>query len=306
MALQMLRLTQEATYNVFNPSMTPPQLLIYLPMGDACTIQKTPGYIPIRDAGVGNRVIRRLLGRYVVGGSITTYLFPSQATLLTTWAATLIGSAPCLNLNSFTVDRVLFLDDSCETIYQRTTGCKIDKFDLSADATDSGFLLTCKMDIMGSIYNDAITITDFPTPSFTSYPVDNPYEFFNLAGNLTINGSRTNFESFNLSIDNILKPFSQETLNVGNIDWFGRDITWGCKTKYKSATDRQTWNAGTLFPVSAEFNNGTHTITFNLEASNSFSGVADSLPIDDYFTQMISGMALLDQTANTDLAITIT
>lgn len=306
MALQMLRLTQETTYNTFQTSApSNQQALIYLPMGDGCTIQKTPMYIPLRDAGQGNRMTRRLLGRYTVGGSIKTPLFPSQAALLLGWASTFVGTTPCLNLHSFTVDRVMFLDDTCTPIYQRTTGCKIDKFDLMADATDSGFLLNCSIDVMGSIYDDTITVTDFPTPSYTSYPVDNPYEFFHLAGNLTINAARTNFSSFSLSIDNILKSFAQETPNVGNIDYFGRDITWSSKVKYKSAADRQTWNTGALFPVSAEFNNGAHSVTFNLEASNSFTGVGDSMPIDDYFTQTISGQALLDQTANTDLAITI-
>ncbi len=310
MALQMVRLTEEATYNVFNPSMTPPQLLLFLPMGDACTVQKMPQYEPIRDAGVGNRMIRRILGRYEVKGSIKTFLFPSQASLLTSWAATLVNSSPCLDLKSFTVDRAIFLDQTCTPIRQRSLGCKIDKFELTADNSDNSFLLNVNMDIIGSKYDDTITGSDFPTPSYSSYPTDNPFEFYQLAagvsGIMNINGARTNFQSFMLSINNMLQPFPDENLFPSYVGWFGRDVTWSARTLYKSAADRVVWNTGALVTVEAKFNNGTHAVDFNLQASNSYTSVVDSLPIDNFFTQTVSGQSLLDQSSDSDLAITVT
>lgn len=307
MGYQMVRITQEATYNVFNTSATSGQKAdIFLTSGDACTVQKTPQYVPLRDSGVGNRMIKRFPGRYTVGGGLKTPLFPSQALLLTSLAANLTGSAPCYDLPSFTLDRLFFLDDSCATVYQRTTGCKIDQFTLSADMSDGGFFLMADMQIMGSKYDDTITNTDFPTQSLSAYPLDDPYLFYNLAGNLTIDTVRTKFQSFTLSIDNILKSFPDETLYVGSVGWKGRDVTWSTKLLYQTQTDRRAWNTGGLHTVSATFNNGTHSVAFNLEASNSYTSVGDSMPLDDYYTQTLSGQSLMDQASGTDLAITVT
>lgn len=307
MGLTMVRITQEAVFNTFNTGAAAGlKADIFLPSADACTVQKTPMFTPIRDAGVGNRLIRRLPGRYTVGGSLNTYLFPSQALLLTNLATEFVGSTPCLDIPSFTLDQVMLLDDNCLAIYQRTTGCKIAKLDLSADQSDSGYRMMAKMDIMGSIYNDTITVTDFPTPVFSAYPADNPFAFSDLAGNLTIDSVRTNFQSFNLSIANVLKGFPDENLYMSSIGWKGRDVTMSTKLKYKAATDRQSWNTGALHAISAEFNNGTHTVTFDLKSSNSFTAVSDSRPLDDYYTQTISAEAMVDPSALTDLAITVT
>lgn len=291
--LQLVRLTQETTYNTF-PG-TPgagTQQDIFLPVGNAMTVRAMPQFAMIRDAGQANRTIRKNIGRTAVSGSLQSLLFPSQTAYVLGLAAGIVGSAPCLDLPSFTIDNLQVLP-VCASVYRRYTGCKVGQFTLSADQSEGGMYAIWKADIIGSTPL-AITSTDFPTPALSAYPTDDPFEFFHIAGHVTIGGARTNIQSLQLTINNMTKSFPDENRFANNVGWFGRDVTLSLKLLYKSAADRLAYEAGTKQAVSVAFNNGTTTLTINMQGVCNMDSVEDDLPLDDYFTQTLTLSSLVD------------
>lgn len=306
MGLQIVRFTKETTYNTF-PT-TPgagTQQYFFIPVDDAVTILPEPQFFQIRDAGVGNRVIVQNVGRVNVGGDFQTYLFPSQMAYLKT-LMDLVGTAPCLDVASFAVDRGIYLEDgACGRADRRYTGCKLGALTLSSDSTAQGSLFMLKGSVVGSTPR-AITDTDLPVPALSAYPADDPYLFFQTAGKLTIGSARTNYQSLSLSVGNVLQPFPDESKFYGRIGWFGRTVTLTAKLLYKSNADRLSYEAGTKMDASLAIDNGITTTTFDLGGNALITSLSDSLPLGDYFTQTIAITALMDRTLGTPTDFTIT
>lgn len=306
MGLQAVRITQEVAYNTYPSSPATGTFTdIFLPVDDAMSVRPTPQFWQINDASQGNRPIRRNVGRTNITGTLQTYLFPSQAGLLMGLATTLTGTAPCLDLNSFTIDHAIFRDGNCAVDYRRYTGCKFGNVTLTADNTDQGCLLMFKGDVIASTPR-VITVTDFPTPALSAYPADDPFLFYQTSSHFTIGTVRTNYQSLSLSVANVLKSFMDESIYVSSVDWFGRTTNLSAKLKYKAFTDRSNYEIGTKQAASVKFDNGTHSVLFDLGGQAIFDAVSDSLPLADYFTQSISMTSLVDPSLGTPTDLTVT
>jgi hypothetical protein len=291
--LQLVRLTKEVAYNTFPTSPAGgTQQDIFLPVGNAMTVRAMPQFSEIRDAGQANRKIRKNIGRTAVSGSIQSLLFPTQAAYVLDLAAGITGVAPCLDLPSFSIDNLQVLP-VCASVYRRYTGCKVGQFTITADQSEGGMYASWKADIMGSTPR-TITSTDFPTPALSAFPADDPFEFFHIAGHVTIGGARTDIQSLQFTINNMTKSFPNEARYVSNVGWFGRDVGLSMKLLYKSNSDRQHYEQGDKQAVSIAFDTGVSTLTLNMQAVNNIDSVEDDLPLDDFFTQTLSLSALVD------------
>jgi uncharacterized membrane protein YeaQ/YmgE (transglycosylase-associated protein family) len=300
--MEVVRLTKETTYGTY--ASANPHQDIFLPVGNAMTVRVKPSFWRITDASRGNRNVRANVARKPVNGTLQTYLFPSQAAWFMDMATGLVGSDPCYDLPSFTIDHALYAD-GCLAVYKRYLGCKIGQFTLSADQTDQGCLVSVNAQIVGSTVA-AITSTDLPAQALTAYPSEDPYLFFGLAGNLTVNTSRTDFQNVNLTVSNVTKAFMGEQQFSQKVRYFGRTVTFASKFLYKATTDRTAYEAGTKQAVSFSFTDGTNTLAIDLKGKNNIEGVEDDIPLDDFAMQSINLLALVDPTAGTDLSYTVT
>lgn len=309
MGLQFVKLTQETAYAVFPTSpATGTQLDLFLTSDNDMTVRAQPQFSPIRDAGFGNRLTRMIPGRTLVNGKFDSYLFPSQALLLMTLAAGLTGTAPCTDLPSFSIDHLIDRDVDCGKEYRRYLGCKIGKFSLKSDMSESGWLWSLDAEVVGS-KPGTITGTDFPTPALSAYPADDPFQYFQTAGLVSINGAtRTNYQSLSVDVDNVILPFSDENIYPSSVNWFGRTVTFTIKLRYKSPADRLLYEAGTKMPASIEINTGTHTLTLSFGNQAIITACTDALPMGGYFTQTLAFTALMDPSLGTptDFSFTVT
>jgi hypothetical protein len=308
MGLQLVRITKEVTFATYNSSGT--HVDVFLPMGDAMTVRVDPQMWSIKDAGQGNRFIKMNVGRKNVGGSLSTYLFPSQATFFLGLAAGLTGTAPCLDLPSFTVDHIIYTDNSCATYGKRYLGCKFGDSSISCDDSDNGCLTTFKGSIIGSTAAD-ITLSDFPNPSLSAYPADDPFQLYHTAENtgaLTIGTVRHDYKSMTIDFKNVLKPFGGEKRFASRVNYFGRQVDFTARLLLTGNADRAVYEAGTKRAVSVIFDNGVNTATLDFGTNCAVMSLSDQFPIDDYFTQTIGFTALVDPTLSpaTDLTITTT
>lgn len=299
--VQFARLTAEATFNTYN-SMGATTLLFLTENNDQ-TVRPMPDMYKIRDAGVANRLVRQNTGFTPITGNIQTYLFPSQAAAILGYASTLSGS-PCYNLGSFTLDHVLFVD-ACLGIYRRYTGCKIAKLSLKGDSSAQGQVINANFDIIASTPR-TITISDFATPAYGSYPSDDPYLFLQSAGNFTIGTLRADYTNFNVDITNMVKAFRGETIYASRVNFFGRDVTFGANLLLKNNTDRADYEVGTAVAASLLLDNGVDTLTLQFGNITKFETVGDAIPLDDYYMQQVNLVTLMDaaQSPPTDFSFT--
>jgi hypothetical protein len=308
MGLQLCRMTKETSFGVFNSAGAHND--IFLPMGDAMTVRVDPQMWSIRDAGQGNRLIRMSVGRKNVGGALSTYLFPTQTAFMLDLSSGLTGSAPCFDLPSFTLDHIIYKDETCGIVGTRYLGCKFAEVAISCDDSDQGCLTMFKGAIIGSTAV-AITLTDFPNPALSAYPADDPYQLYHTAentGSLVIGGARTNYKSLSVGIKNVLKPFGGEQRFASKVGYFGRNIDFSATLLYKGNTDRADYEAGTKKAVAVTWDNGTHTAILDLGSKVALTAVTDAFPLDDYYMQTVSGQALVDPALSpaTDLTVTTT
>lgn len=220
----------------------------------------------------------------------------------------LIGTAPCYNLPSFAIDHMIYLDGTCATIGKRYVGCKFTDFALSCTDSETDPMVMIRGTIIGSLASD-ITLTDFPNPSLSAYPPDDPYLIFNTAENtgaLTVGTTRHDYKNLNIDIKNVVKPFGGEKRFNQLVGWFGRDVTFSTQLLHKSNADRAAYEAGTKVTVEVLFDDGTHTVKFDFGDNVNVDAIADRHPLDDYFTQNLSFSALIDPSSATDLIVTTT
>lgn len=312
MGLELVRFTKETTYGTFVGSSPAAgtQYDLFLPTGDDMTVRVEPKFWMIRDAGQGNRLVKKNVGRKSVGGGISTLLFPSQAPFIVGLGTGLTGTAPCYDLPSFTVDHVIYTD-GCAVIGKRYLGCKFADFSLSCSDSDSDPMVMVKGSIIGSVAED-ITLTDFPNPNLSAYPGDDPYLIYNTAENtgaLVIGTTRHNYKNLQVDIKNVVKPFGGEQRFNQLVGYFGRDVSFSTTVLHASNADRAAYEAGTKEAVSVTFDNGTNKCKLDFGTNVNFDAVRDRHPLDDYFLQDLSFSSLLDPTTGppaTDLAVTFT
>jgi hypothetical protein len=305
---EFVRITQEATYNVFNTSPTTgQQVLISLPRDNSQTVRKTIDMIPIRSAGSNNRRVLPISNTYRVGGKLMTYVRPAQTGLLATLLSGL-SSGNCPNLPTFTLDHGFYLEGGgCTVELRRYLGCMADGT-LTASNTAEGTMMMADLTIIGTSAA-IITGTDFPTPAETDLTaIDNvaPYAFQDCAGALTIGSARTDFTSWSFAFGNKIIPFLGENATINYLTWRSRDPSVSIDNLYKSAADRIAYEALTPQAVSFTFTEGSHSVAFNLGGNNIFDPPQDDLKIGDgYFMQQLTLQNYIDPATGLDFTVTV-
>lgn len=312
MGLELVRFTEETDYGVFDTSpAVGKQFILYLPADDAMSVRSQCDFWEIKDAGQGNRLVKKKVGRRNVAGAIQTYLFPSQTLFLIGLATRLDGTAPCLKLPSFSIDHMIYLDETCLKIGKRYVGCRFTDVNLTCTDTGQGVLLNFKANIIGSLASD-ITITDFPNPSLSAYPTDDPYEIFHSfenTGVLTIGTARHDYKRLDMGFNNVVKGFGGERRYNTRVGYFGRTCTFATTLLHASNADRAAYEAGTKTSILVTFDDGLGSmLTIDYGTNVNLDQVTDKHPLDDYFTQDLAFTALIDPTITipTDMTVTVT
>lgn len=298
-AREYLRLTKEATYGTYDASALAANIVVIdLPAPNSWTVRKEPNYWVERSAGGSNRPVMTGTSTYLIKGKLTTKLRPSQAKLLCGLAINLSG-AP-YDLGSFTADHAVVYDDGSAAKYYRNLGCKFGAGTI-AGSNGQNPNVTFSFDVQGQ-KQATITGTDFPEPTYAStpaYPVDNPFTFEEIAGNLTLGTSRANLRSFSLNVGNELRGPMDELPYITALKWTGRANTLDLDFRFLSNTDRAAYEAATKLTASFALNDGVNTGTFQMFSANVISAVTDDLPWGDPgFYQKVRLSNMLDPTAS--------
>jgi hypothetical protein len=301
---EILKIWKETTYGTFPAPSTPVKntdyVVIELSDSNPYTVRVKPKQKTIRTANSRNRLGKLYSTQYDLAGNLQTFAYPEQMPFLLAAACTLTSN----EIPSYTVDHAVIMDDASNTVvYSRHLGVKVANFDLNASADDQAVKL--QFQLIGK--NTAtITITDFPVPAQTEFPVGRPYCFVDLAspGTMTLSSSRSEFAGFNLTVKNHLDTPFFEAPYIGRAKWCGRDITWTNKLLYKTAADRTNYEATTATTCSAKFDNGTNSVLFNFSTFNYATAVDDDLGTDKLYYQNISWVNSWNASAGADLVIT--
>jgi tail tube protein len=190
-------------------------------------------------------------------------------------------------------------------------GTKVDGWDLAV--SEDSTLATLSLDLsastpQGNQFDSSTdpTSTTFPPPTDSQLPT-NPYVFIHASGNLTIGSARTQFQSVKLSCKNQLARRFWANRFVNLMRWVGRSTTLEAVNFYAPTPDDRTSYEGlTTETTSFELNNGTHSITINMNTASVITTFEDQLPLNDLYTQTMTITNQWDSTAGSDLALTFT
>lgn len=158
-------------------------------------------------------------------------------------------------------------------------------------------------------YPDA---TEFPPPAETDYP-SNPYTFHHTGGNFNLGGTsgsptvRTQYSSLDISSANVVDPRWFESSYLIFARFLGRTSTLTSELHLKFSPDDlatlQTISPGFM---SAEFNNGTHSLKWTYNAKNFITGLARNLPLNQVYSRTATVTNFWDPTAANDLVFSST
>jgi hypothetical protein len=190
-------------------------------------------------------------------------------------------------------------------------GCKVDGWNL--EVSEDSTIATLSLDISGSTpqgnqfdsSTDPTAVT-FPPPTDPQLPT-NPYVFIHASGGLTVGTARTQFQSLKLASKNVIARRFWANRFVNLMRFVGRGTTLEAVNFYASTPDDRTSYEGlTTETTSFALNNGTHSITFNMNTASVISQFEDQLPLNDLYTQTMTITNQWDSTAGSDLALAFT
>ena len=201
-------------------------------------------------------------------------------------------------------------------------GCKVDGWDI--DVSEEATIATLSMDISGSTpqgnqFDSSVdpTAVTFPAPTDAQMPVGGvtgPYVFVHASGGLTIGSARTQFQSLKLASKNVLARRFWANRFINLMRFVGRSTTLEAINFYAPSPDDRTsyegllgFNTGAGYTGSTctfESNNGTHSVTFNLETNSVITTFEDQLPLNDLYTQVMTITNQWDPANSADLTMT--
>jgi hypothetical protein len=240
---------------------------------------------------------------YSCKGVLKTKLYPSQAAMLLGWWITRINSGqtapwvttePAGDLASCSVYHAV--RDSTGT-YKRTrfAGVKVDGGQVSVSRKANSATLTLNLTASRS-YGNAMDAsadpdaTEFPAPAESAYPT-NPYTFRHTSGLLKIASTRTQYESLDIKVDNVLDPQWFETAYLTALPCLGRKSSLDANLYFKlSPDDRASYEAITAQDTEVTFSNGTNTCKIDFNGKNHITKLPYELPLNTIFMQKLSLM----------------
>jgi Phage tail tube protein len=318
---RFLTITQEAAFGTYNGAGT--AINIRLSSAGAFSPMEKPDFYTVMDgSGLGVQV---LAGSQTVtlAGTLTTELTYSQAAFLLGWSCTRINAGQTLpwvttelpnDLPSCTIDYARSYMDNAAFHTKRYLGCKVASLGLSG-SKDSPKLMATIGIVASTVQGNQFDASSDPVitaPALTTYPTDLAV-FQQCRGTVTIrNVSRSNFDSFNLTLTNKVKPYWDESRYANAIRLGGRSFTVSSRFRKKSTIDDWT----PLFGVTSQIATtswvftggagGAHTITFGANAQSYISSLDEESPIDEEHYYTLSIMNQLDQSAAGDFTMVVT
>ncbi len=144
------------------------------------------------------------------------------------------------------------------------------------------------------VWGSTNTATTWCAPSASNLPVT-PYLFIH-ATPLTIGIVRTQFQSLGISCQNQLQSRFWNNRFAQLHQLCGRRLTMTAQNFYinMSPEDRLEYEGLVAQTVTAELNNGTHTVIFTLNTNNIITSLEDALPLEDVYTQSMTATSQID------------
>jgi hypothetical protein len=321
MAREFLYIVQESAYGtpVASPTLGTNAIYIRLDEGNAFGMVGDPVFFEIMyGGGVANKAI---LGSDQIEcvGALKTKLYGSQAVFLSNWYGQKINAGqttpwvttePPGDLVSCSVYHAVTRSDG--TVKRiRFAGVKVESIGIEHSRESKVATLTLSLrgqKYVGNTYDSSTdpTSTEFPAPADTAYPTD-AFRFIDLAGNLTIGSSRSAFSSVSLKIQNKMDPRWFESRFLQLHRFMGRQTTLDVTALYKpTPDDLSSYQNLTAQATSIAWNNGTNTLTVNLNAQTFFHKATKKLDIDKEYELPLSLENFWDPSAGKDLTITAT
>ena len=214
-------------------------------------------------------------------------------------------------LNSYTIDHAILADDGSNTLlYRRYLGCRVQSATIAADSDSQLLRISCNF-VGHAAQSPNIMVSDFPEPTFPGgagpqfYPSGNPYVLAH-AGTYTFGqtGSRTEFEAFNVTIENLIDSTFFNSTNLTRTKFCGRNVNATVVVPYAAQLqqDRLDYEAATTpHPASVTFTNGAHSVVFSFGNIQYTSGVTDNLDYNRVFRQNIAMVNFVDTTVPGDM-----
>jgi len=287
-ARQWLAIMPESTYGTYNTGGT----LIYIRLASDNAFSMNPTVLSedIRDAGGGNRKVQRVATRKSHAGSLTTPLYPTQANALLAWGATISSN----DLGSYSINHY----DGVRT--RRYLGVKVGKLGLACSPTSH---LILSLDLVAQTTASDPT---FAEPAFSSFPTELPYTFQQSSGQFSVAASaRTRYNSFALSIVNMLKPQFEELDYISSLPYCGRDVSFTTSFQYSASTDTAAYEAQTSLDTTIAFVHGTNTLTLDFQSVGKLSSRARSMPLGDISREDYTLDAFYESAGGTDFGFTV-
>lgn len=318
MAREYLRLTPETNGNPtlwgqFQSGNLGSALTIQLTDSNAFTMRPAPIRWTIRSAGGYNRRVQTGSSKTVLAGALNNLvLYGSQVAAWINWIQPYqIGGTNVYDLNSYTIDHALVMEDgSNTTVYRRYLGVKVGGWQISSNS-DNQLLRLSLTELTGkAAASPNITSADFSEPAYSAYPSDTPFVHEH-ASTATMGGTSrvvTGFDQLQVTGKNLLDPRFFNSTTISYLKYCGRDIDWSIQLPYINSSDRTSLFEGvtaSAFSVAYSIP-ASHTLTFSFENQNILGAVGDSLDFNQLFMQTISGWSQVDSSATNDFVPTST
>jgi hypothetical protein len=242
-----------------------------------------------------------------VTGSLRTILHYSQASNLLGWAFTPTAG----DLTSASVYHAKMRSDG--TFEKRAyRGGKVQTLRLECSAGSPLLIATFNCifskvvpnDDLGGTDSTAISATEFPGPTTSSWPND-PVLFQESSTGLKIGSTRTQYEEFGLDLNNVLDSKRYESQWVQVCKYLGRNAMLSALLRYKATPDdRAAFNALTAQDTEITFTNGVNSIKIDFYNAALIDDVQDQLPLEGEYHQRVSVASFFDGANSADLAFT--
>ena len=326
MSREFLMLVEESAYKtpvttpVVYPTASANAFFIRLDGANTFTMRPRPVMVAVPYGGGVAIDAFRVADKMELKGRLVTKLYAGALSqFLLQWAMQTINAGqtvpwtttePAGDLASVACYHAIARSDG--TIKRRVyLGCKVDGCNL--EVSEDSTIATLSLDISGSTpqgnqfdsSTDPTAVT-FPPPTDVQLPT-NPYVFVHASGGLTIGSARTQFQSLKLASKNVLARRFWANRFINLMRFVGRSTTLEAINFYAPTPDDRTSYEGlTTETTSFALNNGTHSITFNMNTASVISQFEDQLPLNDLYTQMMTITNQWDSTAGSDLALAFT
>lgn len=306
MPREILRITPEATYGVYNTGGT--HTIVDLNADDAFTMRPVPNFWEIASAGSDNLVVKTGTATTDIDGTLQMLGRPAQSALLASMIAGVTGTN-CKKLPSSTIDHGIFIEDgSCTPVLRRYLGVIADGSFALTNQTN-GVLMLWNLKLMAATVAD-ITLTDFPVPAFSAYDyAENPFQFQQATGAILYDSADISpyVESLSFASGNILTAFRGGQKYRTRIGYFGRRPTITMSMLYYSNQFRVNFEANTPKPLDITFTDAAgDTLELNFGNTNFLRQVGDNLHLGDFHRETIQLMNTLDPATGTDMSIIYT